>query len=172
MQSPGMVPIKNNPQGRANLYGLFLSKANCSSLQCLRAAPSSALIDANEYIASNGGGPTAVGFGPVVDGDYVPDLPIRLLCQGRFHKNLKGIISANNAHEVRTTKPSSLRFGTCLNISLREVFIPGRQKILSLVHSRAYAQRCCHSYPLLRMPHSMNSTPQPLQGIHWPSGRV
>ena len=100
MQSPGLVPIKNNPQGRTNLYKAFLTRANCTSLKCLRAAPTSALIDANKYLVTYGAGPNTVGFGPVVDGDYLPDLASRLLHNGKFHKTLKGLISANNAREV------------------------------------------------------------------------
>ena len=40
-------------------------------------------------------------FGPAVDGHYVPDIPIRLLYQGRYHRDLKSLISSNVCFEVR-----------------------------------------------------------------------
>ena len=38
-------------------------------------------------------------LGPVVDGNFVPDLPGKLLLQGAFAKNLK-VMVGHNANEV------------------------------------------------------------------------
>lgn len=48
------------------------------------------------------GAPGGVGFGPVVDDDLVPGLPGKLLSEGKYHRTLRGLVSANNAHEVCT----------------------------------------------------------------------
>jgi len=39
-------------------------------------------------------------FGPAVDGDYVPDIPMRLLVQGKYHNELKSLISSSMGFEV------------------------------------------------------------------------
>jgi len=40
-------------------------------------------------------------FGPAVDGHYVPDIPIRLLAQGRYHREVKSLIASSVGFEVR-----------------------------------------------------------------------
>lgn len=56
-------------------------------------------MDANNAINQNGS-VAGIGFQPVVDGDYVPDLPSKLFLDGRYHKTLSSVITANNEHEV------------------------------------------------------------------------
>lgn len=77
-----------------------MSLANCSDLACLQSAQTQVLMNANNVINQNGSA-GGLGFNPVVDGDYVPDLPGKLFSEGRYHKTLSSVISANNAHEVR-----------------------------------------------------------------------
>lgn len=91
--------MKGNLQGRARAFEAFMIRSNCSDLACLRHAPTRNLIEANAYVTLYGTGST-VGFGPIVDGDLVPDLPSKLLLEGRYHKTLDAIVAANNAHEV------------------------------------------------------------------------
>lgn len=82
------------------MYDYLQSAANCTSVKCLREAPTEVLISANEAIIMRqfeGGLGT---FTIVVDGDYVPDVGSKLLEEGKFHRNLKSIITANTAHEV------------------------------------------------------------------------
>lgn len=69
--------------------------------------PESTLLAANEYLinvapATGGGGNfgPGIGFSPVVDGDYIPDLPSILLQQGRFHKSVESLIVGNMKEEV------------------------------------------------------------------------
>ena len=40
------------------------------------------------------------GLNPVVDGDYIPDFPVKLLTEDRFHKEIKSIISSSTRYEV------------------------------------------------------------------------
>lgn len=77
-----------------------MTLANCSDLACLQSAPTQVLMNANDVINQNGSA-SGLGFGPVVDGNYVPDLSSKLFLEGRYHKTLSSVISANNAHEVR-----------------------------------------------------------------------
>lgn len=77
-----------------------MTQANCSDLACLRSAPTDVLIEANNLVNQNAF-LNGVGFSPVVDGDYVPDLPSKLLSDGRYHKTLASVITANTEYEVR-----------------------------------------------------------------------
>lgn len=79
----------------ATIYNAFESAANCTNVECLRQAPTEVLKKANQNVIFNG-----AFFGPVVDGDYVPDIPMKLLVEGKFHQNLKSIISTNTGFEV------------------------------------------------------------------------
>lgn len=99
MQSPAIYPDKNS-QAHAAIYNAFKSAANCTNVECLRRAPTEVLKNANQNIIFNG-----ASFGPVVDGDYVPDIPIKLLVEGKFHQNLKSIISTNTGFEVSKGNP-------------------------------------------------------------------
>lgn len=96
-----MFPGKKDPQGHTAIYNAFQSAANCTNLECLRQAPTEVLKDANEYLILNG----LASFGPVIDDDYVPDIPMKLLVQGKFHHNLKSIITANTGFEVSQRNP-------------------------------------------------------------------
>lgn len=97
-----MTPDKNNPQMHRAIYNAFRSAANCTNLECLRQAPTEVLKDANRNLISSN-----MSIGPVVDGDYVPDIPMKLLAQGKFHHDLKGVIATNTGFEVSQKKKAS-----------------------------------------------------------------
>lgn len=48
-----------------------------------------------------------VGFSPVVDGEYIQDLPYVLYKQGRFHKEVEQVISGNLINETAATVPGA-----------------------------------------------------------------
>lgn len=105
--SPALPPHRNVKNQRQKLYEEVLEATNCTSLACLRKVSESTLLAANEYLInvapSTGGGGNfgpVIGFSPVVDGDYVPDLPGILLRQGRFHKSVQSLIIGNMKEEV------------------------------------------------------------------------
>jgi carboxylesterase type B len=107
LQSPGFTPTKGNLQVRDEEFKVFMTKANCSDLACLRGAPTQVLMQANSFSTGNASA-AGVGFTLVVDGDFVPDLS-KLLLEGRYHKTLTSVITANNEHEVHLLlKPSEL----------------------------------------------------------------
>ena len=111
LQSPGFIPTKENLQARDEEFKAFIAKANCSDLACLRRALTQALMQANSFLTQHGGA-AGVGFSVVVDGDVVPDLPAKLLLEGRYHKSLTSVITANNQHEVHLLLNPLLDFTT------------------------------------------------------------
>ena len=56
-------------------------------------------MKANHDLITNAG-EGGIGIGPAVDGHYVPDIPIRLLTEGRYHRELKSLIASNVGFEV------------------------------------------------------------------------
>jgi hypothetical protein len=70
--------------------------------------PESTIVRVNEKlinsIPSDAGGGVfgpAPGFGPVPDGSFIPDTPVALFQQGKFHKELRSLVIGNVANEVR-----------------------------------------------------------------------
>jgi hypothetical protein len=102
VQSPGFVPIRGNLQGRDEEFNAFMTRVNCSDVACLRSAATETLMEANSFLNQNGS-VAGVGFTVVVDGDYVPDLPSKLFLEGRYHKKLTSVITANNQYEVHNS---------------------------------------------------------------------
>jgi len=107
ISSPAMPPRRNARSRRTQLYEDVLAATNCTSVECLRCIPESDLLAVNYYLVSDlpstgGGGDfgPGIGFGPVVDGDYIPDVPGILLEQGRYHKSINSLIVGNMAEEV------------------------------------------------------------------------
>jgi carboxylesterase type B len=97
--SPGYIPHVNTSTRMTALYITLLDAANCTNTSCLRSIPESAIAAANAQLIMNappavGLGP-GIGFGPIVDGDLVPELPDVLLAQGRYHRSVKRVLTAN-----------------------------------------------------------------------------
>jgi carboxylesterase type B len=72
---------------------MVLEAANCTDTACLRSITEEELMAANDIMinqqASTGGGGNfgpVHGFAPAPDGDTIPDHPLALFRQGRFHK--------------------------------------------------------------------------------------
>ena len=76
-----------------------MKSTNCTTLECLRDAPTEVLLKANHDVIMLSVGDIGA-FGPAVDGNYVPDIPIRLLAQGKYHHELKSLISSSMGFEV------------------------------------------------------------------------
>ena len=87
-----------------NIFQTFLTLLNVSTLKEARQLPSAALIRANLIQVANAsyGGS---GFGPVVDGYFVPLLPGELLAQGRYDKNVKLLLGHNLNEGLIFTSP-------------------------------------------------------------------
>ncbi|KAK6543385.1 hypothetical protein TWF694_000133 [Orbilia ellipsospora] len=100
--SPGYRPHVNRSAAMTDLYDDFLHATNCSDIKCLRELPSSAVAKANQQLifdipARNGFLGPGIGFGPIIDGDLVPALPEQLLKEGKYHKSVQKVLTANMA---------------------------------------------------------------------------
>ncbi|PVH77508.1 alpha/beta-hydrolase [Cadophora sp. DSE1049] len=105
VQSPAFIPtalINTTNTAFAN----FLSFGNVSTLAEGRQLDTITLQKANKLTQSLAFYGT-FSFGPKPDGTFVPDLPGKLLLEGKYKKNLK-IIAAHNADEAgRYTPPTA-----------------------------------------------------------------
>ncbi len=86
-----------------NIYNLFLNSSGCADIACLRNASSDTIIAANQdlffnYPSEGWIGPS-IGYGPIPDGDLVPDAPDRLLAEGNYHKEVAKVMAANMAND-------------------------------------------------------------------------
>ncbi|RDW77798.1 hypothetical protein BP6252_05851 [Coleophoma cylindrospora] len=97
MQSPAFIPksLKNQTN---TAFEAFLAAANVTTLAEARLLDSKVLQKANKLVQA-----TAFygsfNFGPAPDGTFVPDLPGKLLLEGKFDHNLT-IIAAHNSNEA------------------------------------------------------------------------
>lgn len=90
LNSPGYLPIVTSAVAQ-NITQTFLSYLNVNTIEEARQLPTEKLIRANaDHILSS---TTDYVFGPAVDGDYVPDLPAKLLQAGRFNKKVEVLLS-------------------------------------------------------------------------------
>lgn len=101
-----MMPRRNVTERRRHVFNHVLTAANCTSLDCLRAAPAQILSAANKYVLTElpggSGGATfgpGIGLGPVPDGSYIPDAPTVLFNKGLYNRQVKSMVSGNMAAE-------------------------------------------------------------------------
>lgn len=101
-----MLPRRNVTSRRASVFKEVLKAAKCNSIECLRDAPARTLVATNKHllteVASGSGGATfgfGIGFGPIPDGEYIPDaLPV-LFSQRRVNPHVKAVVVGNTADE-------------------------------------------------------------------------
>lgn len=117
LQSPAFIPtsLKNTTN---TAFANFLAFANVSTLEEARQLDTLTLQNANkktQALAFYG----TFSFGPAPDGNYVPDLPGKLLLEGRYAKNID-IIAAHNineaGHYTPPTATSSDNFTTYMKL--------------------------------------------------------
>ncbi|KIX00728.1 uncharacterized protein Z518_09793 [Rhinocladiella mackenziei CBS 650.93] len=103
LTSPGYRPHVNRSADMTGIYHLFLNATNCSDISCLRGLPTDATAAANRdllfNVPSSGWLGPLIGYGPIVDGDLVPDVPDRLLAQGKYHTSVEKVMTANMARD-------------------------------------------------------------------------
>lgn len=107
MSSPALSLKRNITERRQEVFDSILDAANCSSLACLQTTSEDALREVNLFLINDvlslsGGGNfgPGIGFGPIVDNDLVPDLPIAISTLPKSLSRLKGILTSNMANEV------------------------------------------------------------------------
>ncbi|PUU72351.1 Alpha/Beta hydrolase protein [Tuber borchii] len=106
VQSAGFDPKRTHYDNRYAQYDRFRKSTNCTTLECLRDAPTEVLLKANHDVIMLLVTGEVGAFGPAVDGDYVPDIPMRLLTQGRYHHELKSLIASNDGFEASIQYPT------------------------------------------------------------------
>ncbi|KAF5636544.1 triacylglycerol lipase [Fusarium sp. NRRL 25303] len=78
-------------------YEHLLTATNCSDLECLRRLPIEQFQAKNVAIPFLGQHePALFGYGPTIDGSFLPDRPSTLLQQGRFAKDKPMILGSSN----------------------------------------------------------------------------
>ncbi|RBQ81476.1 hypothetical protein FVER14953_20227 [Fusarium verticillioides] len=78
-------------------YDHLLTATNCSDLECLRQLPTEQFQAKNTAIPFPGQHePALFGYGPTIDGRFLPDRPSSLLQQGRFAKDKPIILGSSN----------------------------------------------------------------------------
>ena len=131
VQSPGFFPKPNNTLND-EMYSKFLELAKVDTLDDLVTVDTKALQDANAQMVHE----SLYGyfnFGPVVDYDYIPDLPGKLLAKNEVsfpslllgHTNLDGLLFT----------PPWIRTTTQLLDHVRKLFPGVPQSVLDLVAS-------------------------------------
>ena len=100
LTSPGYRPHVDRSEGMTNIYDAFLNATNCTDVACLRELSTEDIQQAQIAlydIPSSGWLGPDIGYGPIIDGDLVTDIPDRLLAQGKWNKNVKKVLTANMA---------------------------------------------------------------------------
>jgi hypothetical protein len=96
-QSPAFNPSAFNSL-QEYIYQKFLQASHVTDLAGIHALPFPLIIAANELTISNA--PYgATGFGPVIDGIFVPQLPTLPLAEGRRERNVHVIFLDYNVNE-------------------------------------------------------------------------
>jgi carboxylesterase type B len=97
-QSPGFTPTRWNNYTDQTFHAFMGVYANVSSLAELRNLDSVALMEANAHQVFDTQIIGSFTYGPVVDGDFVPDLPGVLFASGRFDQGVE-VMAGHNARE-------------------------------------------------------------------------
>ncbi|KAF1843649.1 carboxylesterase family protein-like protein [Cucurbitaria berberidis CBS 394.84] len=119
-QSPGWQPAQSNLQ-QEDTYRKLLNLTNSSSLAELRALPSEDIMRANFQQVTYDAEWGSFIYGPVVDGNFVPQQPGQLLAQGRFDQDVR-ILVGHNANEGTYFTPPSIKSEETLVTQLRSAY--------------------------------------------------
>ncbi|KAJ5117368.1 Alpha/Beta hydrolase protein [Penicillium atrosanguineum] len=106
MQSPGYLPVPQKSR-QEQVYRQFIDILNVTTIEAARQLPSDVLISANAYHVGEFSYYGDFTYGPVVDGDFVPELPGILLQRGEFFKELKVMVGSNSNEGLPFTPPST-----------------------------------------------------------------
>jgi carboxylesterase type B len=118
-QSPAFFPVADKDQ-QNDSWKTFLDALGVDSLDAAQKASSDDVIRANE-VAVWGAQYGTFTFGPQPDGKYVPDLPGKLLLEGKFHKDLKLMTTHTSKEGLIFTSPE-LQSTTELRSELKSFF--------------------------------------------------
>lgn len=144
-QSPGWSAVQSVVQ-QEDTYQKFLKLLNATSLSGLRALSSAKVVTANaQQVAYDSAYGTYV-YGPVVDGNFAPQLPGQLLAQGRFDTSVKILVGHNAAEGTYFTAPSA-QSNEALAKQLRVAYPYAPQSSLDYISTTLYPAVFDGSYP-------------------------
>ncbi|ATZ47555.1 hypothetical protein BCIN_02g08230 [Botrytis cinerea B05.10] len=103
LQSPGYPPVYSDVQQEATFQSVItqaqeLIGPNITSVSDLRNLDFATLAGLNTIVIARSAPYGTFTFGPAVDGTFVPELPAKLLLEGKFDTNVK-IMTAHNSDE-------------------------------------------------------------------------
>ncbi|KAA8566567.1 hypothetical protein EYC84_009115 [Monilinia fructicola] len=103
LQSPGYPPVYSNAQQEATFQSVIkqaqaLIGTNITSVSDLRNLDFSTLAGLNTIVTARSAPYGTFTFGPTVDGTFVPELPAKLLLDGKFDTNVK-VMTTHNSNE-------------------------------------------------------------------------
>jgi cholinesterase len=105
LQSPAYVPRPYASQAEDS-FSVLLEAANVTSLSELIDLDTETLQIANK-LSQNADFYGTFQFGVAPDGDYVPDMPEKLLSSGQYHKDIKVIVAHNTFEGLKYTDPAA-----------------------------------------------------------------
>ncbi|KAF2201520.1 acetylcholinesterase precursor [Delitschia confertaspora ATCC 74209] len=144
-QSPGWVPISGQVQ-QENTYQRFLNLTNTTSLAELRKLPSDVIMRANWFQITHDSAYGTFTYGPVVDGNFVPQQPGQLLAQGRFDKSVK-VMVGHNANEGAYFTPPGINSTEDMEEQLRTAFYNIPDSSITTITEKLYPAVYNGSYP-------------------------
>ena len=144
-QSPGWAAVQSTVQ-QEDTFQKFLNLTNSSSLAELRALSSEEVILANAQQVAYDSAWGTYTYGPVVDGNFAPQLPGQLLAQGRFDKDVK-VMVGHNSNEGAYFTPPSVQSDEALVTQLRAAYPYASQKSLDHITDVLYPPVFDGSYP-------------------------
>ena len=131
IQSPGFFPRPNATQDD-EMYTKFLQLAGVDDLDALRTVNTKVLQDANAkmvYESMYG----YFNFGPTIDGQYVQDLPGKILAQGDIP--LPALLVGHTKLDGLLFTPPWIRTATALLDHVRKLFPGVPQAVLDRIQS-------------------------------------
>ncbi|PLN79067.1 Alpha/Beta hydrolase protein [Aspergillus taichungensis] len=128
VSSLAMLPRREVTSRRASVFKEVLQATKCKSVECLRDVPARALVAANKHLLtevfSGSGGATfgpGIGFGPIPDGEYIPDALTVLFSLRRVNPRVKAVVVGNTADEGLGTTPDITNFAEFAELVRRAI---------------------------------------------------
>ncbi|QSZ31432.1 hypothetical protein DSL72_000997 [Monilinia vaccinii-corymbosi] len=151
LQSPGYPPVYSDDQQEATFQNVIkqaqsLIDANITSVSDLRNLDFTTLAGLNTIVTARSAPYGTFTFGPTVDGTFVPELPAKLLRDGKFYKNVK-VMTAHNSNEGAFFASPFLSTEASLSDNLVSVLPTISKSTLSYVTGTLYPPVYNGSYP-------------------------
>jgi carboxylesterase type B len=144
ISSPAAPPRRQVRERQQTQFGLLLNVTGCTTLKCLRSLPEKAMLAAsdrliNQMESTGGGGVLGpiLGYGPAPDGGIIPDLPLVMLREGRFHDELEGLVLGSMALEGMTTSHDTDQPGY-FPIMVRQILPQASDEVVAAIQALYY----------------------------------